>query len=120
MFKKTIKTVIKALEFAKSELIIIWGIISIITITTVIVPFFLNKKTILEATPVCISKSQLNIDCSFCGMSRAFIEISNGNYKNAYKLNKGSLYLYITFSLNFFIFVRYIIYIAGHKKINNN
>ena len=92
------------------EVIIVWGILSLTTALTVAAPFFLDKKIIMENSPKCISKSQSNIECSFCGMTRSFIEISEGNIIDAYNTNKGSLLIYSCFIINFFIFVGYISY----------
>ncbi|MFZ4797698.1 MAG: DUF2752 domain-containing protein [Bacteroidia bacterium] len=44
-----------------------------------------------------MSTKQLNIECFKCGMSRAFIEITNGNFITALELNKGSIILYFLF-----------------------
>lgn len=79
-------------------------------------PFFADKQTVLENTPTCISKSQFNVECSLCGMSRAFIEISNGCFGNAYDLNKGSLFIYSSFLLNSIIFITYSIYFTLFKR----
>lgn len=110
MFKKEITTFTKTIKFIKLELIIVWGIVSFLAITTVIAPFFLDKQTILENTPICFSKSQLNIECISCGITRAFIEISNGNLMSAHKLNKSSLIIYSCFTLNFCVFILYMMY----------
>ena len=39
--------------------------------------------------------------CFFCGMTRAFYEISNSNFDRARILNRYSLHLYLFFCLNF-------------------
>ncbi len=51
----------------------------------------------------------------FCGMTRAFIEISNGNFSIAYTINKASLYIYFIFAINFIIFIANIIYKQNKK-----
>jgi hypothetical protein len=94
----------------KVAILIVWTIISVTTAIIVVFPFFAERQTVLKNSPTCISKSQFNVDCSLCGMTRAFIEISNGNFINAYVLNKGSLFVYSSFVLNFAIFVTYLIY----------
>lgn len=101
----------------KVAVFIVWIIISIITTTIILFPFFADKKTVLENTPTCISKSQFNVDCSLCGITRAFIEISNGNFRNAFNLNNGSLFVYLSFIFNSSIFIAYCIYSIN---INNN
>lgn len=100
---------IKQIEL-KVAILIVWIIISIITTTIILFPFFADKQTVLENAPTCISKSQFNVDCSLCGMTRAFIEISNGNFRNAYNLNNGSLFVYLSFIFNSSSFITYSIY----------
>jgi hypothetical protein len=99
----------------KEPILIVWIIISIITSLIILFPFFTDKQTVLQNTPTCISKSQFNIECSLCGMTRAFVEISNGNFDKAYKLNQGSYYLYISFLLNFTSFIIYSSYFTFRK-----
>ena len=94
----------------KVAILIVWTVISVATAIIVIFPFFADRKTVLKSSPTCISKKQFNVECSLCGMVRAFIEISNGNFSNAYDLNKGSLFVYSSFVLNLVTFIAYIIY----------
>ena len=108
----------KAHKEQKAAILIVWFIISLITTTIILFPFVFDRQTILENSPKCISKNHFNIDCSLCGMTRAFIEISNGNFSTAYELNKGSLYIYSSFILNIIIFTTYIIYKTKLKKRN--
>lgn len=94
------------------EIIVIWGIISLITLAVILSTFTIDSKTILENTPVCISKSQLDKDCVLCGMTRAFIEISHGNFSNGHQFNKASIFVYCTFLTNSIVFLMYM-----YKKI---
>jgi len=50
-------------------------------------------------------------------MTRAFIEISNGSFSNAIDLNRGSIVIFFTFALNFFIFIFYLIFKLRSTKI---
>ena len=93
----------------KKAVFISWTLITIILSATIIFPFFVNKESILKYTPTCISKSHLNVECSLCGMTRAFTEICNGNSNKALALNKGSILLFITFTFNSFIYILYVI-----------
>ena len=94
----------------KVAILIVWTVISVIISLVVIFPLLADSQTVLENAPTCISKSQFNVECSLCGMTRAFIEISNGNIGNAYDLNRGSLFVYSSFLLNSIIFIAYAIY----------
>jgi len=88
----------------QAETIIIWTVLSIGTTAILIVPLFTDKQTILQNAPTCISKKQFNTDCFMCGMTRAFIEISGGNFTSAQTLNKGSIILYFSFLFNTILF----------------
>ena len=97
---------------------IIWFIISLTTTSILLFVFFVKKQTILANTPLCISMSKYHIECSLCGMTRAFIEISHGKFHNAYLLNKGSILLFLSFLLNslfFFIYAFNLIFFQKQK-----
>lgn len=95
-----------------TESIILWTILSIITTLILLLPFILDQQTILQNTPTCISKKQLNIQCIMCGMTRAFIEISNGKLISAQSLNNYSIFLYSIFLLNTILYL-----IFGRQKL---
>jgi len=94
----------------KAAMLIVWTVISVTIAIVIIFPFLADSQTVLESAPTCISKSQFNAECSLCGMTRAFIEISNGNIGNAYNLNRGSLFVYSYFLLNSIVFIAYAFY----------
>lgn len=91
----------------KTALQIVWGIISLVTISVIAIALFADSRTILNHSPQCMSKSQFNVECPFCGMTRAFIEIGKGNFHQAYLLNHGSLALFLSFLVNSVIFFIY-------------
>ena len=101
----------------KLALLIVWTIITLIITIVILFPFFADRQTVLKNAPTCISKSQFNVECSLCGMTRAFIEISNGSFSNAIDLNRGSIVIFFTFALNFFIFIFYLIFKLRSTKI---
>ncbi|MDQ2770806.1 MAG: DUF2752 domain-containing protein [Bacteroidota bacterium] len=94
----------KPLPFRLADLrlegLIVWTIITIITTSTLLLPFLTSPQFILQHTPVCISKQQFQVECAFCGMTRAFIEIAAGHFGRARELNDGSLLLYAGFFIN--------------------
>jgi hypothetical protein len=106
---------IKQRKFKEQKLAILitWTFISVITIWILLFPFLAGKETVLRAAPACVSKSQFNIECIFCGMTRAFIEISNGSFSKAYSLNRGSFFVYSFFVMNSLTFI---IYFLFHRK----
>ncbi|WP_369426754.1 DUF2752 domain-containing protein [Profundicola chukchiensis] len=93
-------------------------IITTVSAVILILPFLVDSKIILQISPTCTYKTQFNLECFFCGMSRAFIEISKGNLSSAISLNRGSLFLFILFSINIIIFSIYFIYKTFQKGKN--
>lgn len=85
----------------------VWIIVSLIMITVLILSVK-YPETLLGAAPVCFSKTFYNTECFMCGMTRAFAEISKGNFSDALKLNYLSLIFYIFFALNIAAFILYI------------
>jgi len=108
----------------KTAIIAVWAVISVTTTFILLFPIFANKQTVLNYSPTCISISKFNVECSLCGMTRAFIEISNGHFNRAYLLNKGSILVFSMFLINSISFLFYTIYygykIIQMKFINNS
>lgn len=94
-----------SLKEIKTALKTTWVIISLFTTLIILIPFIVDRNNILKITPVCISVSKFNVECALCGMTRAFIEISDGNIKKAYFFNNGSIILYLIFLTNSLIFI---------------
>jgi hypothetical protein len=59
--------------------------------------FLILKQNVIEllnyVPHFCLFKKIVNIDCPFCGTTRAFCELANCNYKQALKLNFSSLFI---------------------------
>lgn len=98
-FKKEIRAALK----------IVWMIYSGLVLFVIAVTVF-SSGTLLEFSPVCLSKSLYGEECFMCGMTRAFAEISEGNFHNAAILNKLSLYLFSVMALNSVIFLFFVSY----------
>ena len=95
-FKKEIRAAFK----------IVWIIYSAIALLVIAITVF-SAGTLHEISPVCLSKSLNGEECLMCGMTRAFVEISEGNIINAYILNKLSIFLFSVMSLNSILFILY-------------
>ena len=93
-FKKEIRAAFK----------IVWIIYSAIALLVIAITVF-SAGTLHEISPVCLSKSLNGEECFMCGMTRAFVEISEGNIINAYILNKLSIFLFSVMSLNSILFI---------------
>jgi hypothetical protein len=91
----------------KISLNAVWIIISLIIITVLLLSVF-YPELLLSAAPVCFSKVLYKSECFMCGMTRAFVEISKGNFSSAITLNNLSLILYSAFAFNTFVFFFYI------------
>lgn len=103
-FKKGLKISAKA----------VWYILSA-TIMVLLAITFLFPDVLMKAAPVCISKSLYGQECFMCGTTKAFIEISKGNFSNAYLLNKLSIILFSLFILNTITFFFYSVYRLKRK-----
>ena len=94
----------KPLAFRPADLylegLIVWTILTIITASTLLLPFLVDSQVILQHTPVCVSQQQFHVECELCGMTRAFIAIAAGHFGQARQLNSGSLLLYTGFLAN--------------------
>lgn len=94
----------KPLAFRPADLylegLIVWTILTIITASTLLLPFLADSQVILQHTPVCVSQRQFHVECGLCGMTRAFIAIAAGHFGRAWQLNSGSLLLYAGFLAN--------------------
>ena len=97
-FKKEIRAAFK----------IVWIIYSAIALLVIAITVF-SAGTLHEISPVCLSKSLYGEECFMCGMTRAFVEISEGNIINAYILNKLSIFLFSVMSLNSILIILYTI-----------
>jgi len=95
-FKKEIRAAFK----------IVWIIYSAIALLVIAITVF-SAGTLHEISPVCLSKSLNGEECFMCGITRAFVEISEGNIINAYILNKLSIFLFSVMLLNSILFILY-------------
>ncbi len=101
----------------KQSIIIFWAIISIISMMVVATPFFFTENYILSISPNCYSRAFLNQDCSLCGVTRGFIQVSKGNFESAILHNQMSPYIFLLFSMNSILFLAFLTYIFRIKNI---
>ena len=76
------------LKDLKKSLLISWIIITSIIFILLISPFLFPGDVLLSISPPCESKTILGQECFLCGMTKSFISISQGNFYQAYRLNK--------------------------------
>lgn len=83
----------------KLSLVITSHVISAVMLIVIVLSIF-YPKLFIELSPVCLSKSLHNSECFMCGTSRAFVEISNGKFFEAFALNKLSPLIYLIFLIS--------------------
>jgi hypothetical protein len=99
----------KLFEIYRDAFLIVWVCISIIFIGILLATFLLDAEFVLAAMPECTARKSGG-SCAFCGNSRAFFELGGFNFKNAYMLNKGSIFLWFMMIINSIFFFRYSYY----------
>jgi len=92
----------------ENAILIVWKISVILSILILLVLFCVDDKTILSEVPFCEARKK-GLDCFLCGTMRAFMEIKNLNFKNAFSLNKLSLPLFCSIVINAAIYLIYLL-----------
>lgn len=88
---------------------IVWAVLSLAALFVLIVPFVLPESIIYKIVPLCESKRLGLGQCPLCGMTRAFVEISKGDFTRAFYSNRASVALYFILVLNQLLFLlRYV------------
>lgn len=85
------------LEDVKKAFLVVWLLISSFLLLILLVPFILSEKAVLQLSAICVSSNHGPAQCPLCGMTRAFVAISRGNFHEALQLNRGSIGLYLAF-----------------------
>lgn len=88
---------------------VVWIIISAFMTFIMFMSVF-YPEALISAAPVCYSKMFYNTECFMCGMTRAFTDISAGNFFKALELNEMSIALYLIFTINTIAFF-YLVFI---------
>ncbi len=85
------------------------SVLFVLITVTMILPFMLPHHYILNSVPACKYKTAYNKECTACGLTRSFCDISNGNFNEAIRHNSASLSLFGVFLLYQILFAVYII-----------
>lgn len=107
-FKKDLRDAIK----------IVWILYSALNLIVILITIF-SPETLYKISPVCYSVSLYGEECFMCGMTRAFVEISDGNFQNAGTLNSLSIYVFGLMAFNSILFIFYAI-VRPKSLYNNN
>ena len=97
----------------------LWIFYSTIFFSVLVIQFFLPAEKILTLLPPCEWQVKYGKPCFFCGMTRAFIEISNGNIGTAYEYNHGSILLFLILLINDIFFIAFLLRKAYFLKIKS-
>jgi hypothetical protein len=85
---------------AKRIFVIVWLILSVGAAALLSALYVLPENTILELSRLARLPNHGDHACPFCGMTRAFLAISNGDPGRAASLNRGALPLCASLVLN--------------------
>jgi hypothetical protein len=77
-----------------------WLIISLAGLGCVLFSLLAPARTVLDASPQCLSMSLYGEPCPACGMTRGFVAMSRADLAGAKQSNPAAPYLYILFTLN--------------------
>jgi hypothetical protein len=85
---------------------VVWLVVSTVVLAILLAPFLLSDSAVADLSPVCESKARGGPPCPLCGMTAAFLLISDGRFEEAQQANRASVPLYAAFVLNeLFVFV---------------
>jgi hypothetical protein len=77
---------------------------------------FVPAGVILEHTPTCYSVKQYGRECFMCGSTRSFIQAGSGNFREAAKMNRLALVIFIITAVNSAALMYYLL--INHKPQN--
>jgi hypothetical protein len=105
----------------KKELVfvftVVWFVVSGVILMLLVTPFVVPGEIILQAAPKCEWKVKYNKECPVCGITTAFIRISNGEFHEALISNKYSLTVYFIFAMNELFLITFLINRFLRKKV---
>jgi hypothetical protein len=111
-----VRFVTKITDRMKTALLIHWLVLSAIAGLVLLAPFVVSRETILRQTPQCWYKARHQKDCPACGMTRGFLEISDGNLRAAQASNRGSVPLFGLLAANELVVAGFLIRKIGLVK----
>ena len=97
-----IKDILRSFQIA-------WVILSIGIFIVISAPFILPNDTILGLSAKLKLKNEIITKCSLCGMTRSFVMISNGRFKEADSVNALSTPTYLFFLLNELFLINFLL-----------
>jgi hypothetical protein len=71
-----------------------WLVLTLVTVPVLLAPLLLPSQTIFALTPVCERKVRYGQECVLCGMTRSFVLVARGKFKEASQANTAGLPLF--------------------------
>ena len=99
----------------KTAVILAWLIASGFLLVLLSAPLWMAEGTIVGATHLCRSAYHGAPACSLCGMTRAFLFISRGDFEQASTANHNSVVLFGSLVLNEIIALSYLL--KGYRRV---
>ncbi|HTA68827.1 MAG TPA: DUF2752 domain-containing protein [Bryobacteraceae bacterium] len=79
---------------------IVWVTISLMVLAVLVSPFALGRERLARIVPACEWKAKYGKECSLCGMTTSFLDISEGRLGEASHANRGGIPIYLLFVAN--------------------
>jgi hypothetical protein len=79
---------------------IVWVTLSLVILAILASPFALGRDRVARIVPVCESKAKYGRECTLCGMTTSFLDISEGRLGEASHANRAGIPLYLLFVAN--------------------
>ena len=79
---------------------IVWFVLSAIMLGALIAPWAFTPAQLASVIPPCEWKARYHRECLLCGMTTAFFRISQGEFAEAMRANRGSVPLYFVLACN--------------------
>lgn len=87
-------------EDARRSFRIVWVTLSLLILAVLVSPFALGRERLARIVPMCESKAKYGRECSLCGMTTSFLDISEGRLGEASHANRAGIPLYLVFVVN--------------------
>jgi len=80
--------------------IVVWGVVSLVGVACCIAPFLLDPETVYGIFPACPALARTGHPCPLCGMTHAFVNITQGKMAEALWHNAHSIALFRWLGVN--------------------
>ena len=93
----------------------VWLIVSAVLAVAVMAPFLAPAEVLYGVFSECEAKRRGSA-CALCGMTTAFVQISNGDLAGAQSSNSGSIALWSASSVNFGAAIAYSLRVLRRRR----